>query len=126
MKILCFFLSYSFIICTRSVAQDGLEGTWQGKFDSDYMTSEVSWNFSDQTYELDLENDGSIEVSGRWETKENHLYLWDTGGPMGCPEAQRGEYTFEINENTLRITLVDDICPGRKMMGPGIKWIRKE
>lgn len=126
MKILCYFFCCSFIISFRSFAQDTLEGKWLGTFEGEYINSTVSWIFSDHTYALDLENDGSVEVTGRWETKDDHLYLWDTGGPMGCPVSQRGEYTFQISKNNLQITLVEDICPGRKMMGPNVEWIRQE
>ncbi len=71
-------------------------------------------------------SDGSVEVSGKWEINGIYLYLWDTGGPMGCPETQRGEYTFKLAGNSLKLILVADDCPGRKMMGPNIDWIRKE
>jgi hypothetical protein len=126
MKILHYLFCLLICISSRTYAQDDLLGKWQGTLEGEYYNSTVTWVFSDQTYELDLENDGSIEVVGRWETEGNHLYLWDTGGPMGCPESQRGEYSFVISENMLQLNLLEDICPGRKMMGPNIKWIRKD
>jgi hypothetical protein len=45
---------------------------------------------------------------------------------MACPETERGEYTFELIDNSLKLTLVEDNCPGRKMMEPTIDWNRKE
>ena len=119
-------LFFPLIISFRLSAQNDLEGTWEGKFEGDYMTSQVRWTFTGQIYQLDLENDGSVEVTGRWETEGEHLFLWDTGGPMGCPETQRGEYTYQITGDKLKLALVGDICPGRKMMGPNIEWVKKK
>ncbi len=126
MKKLYFLFFYAFLSPDQIYAQTELAGTWQGKFEGDYMTSEVIWKFLAQSYELDLDSDGSIEVSGKWETDGKRLFLWDVGGPMACPETERGEYTFELIDNSLKLTLVEDNCPGRKMMGPTIDWNRKE
>lgn len=121
-----FFFLTSFLSYTDISAQTVLEGVWQGKFENDFQSSDVTWKFSEQTYELDLASDGSIEVSGKWEAEGNLLYLWDIGGPMACPETQKGKYSFEISDNSLKLTLVEDDCPGRKMIGPNIVWILKE
>lgn len=121
-----FLFLYVFLIPFQMSAQTELEGTWEGKFEGDYMKTDVIWKFSERTYALDMGSDGSIEVSGKLETEGDHLFLWDTGGPMGCPEAQRGDYTFILNGNTLKLTLVEDDCPGRNMMTPNIEWTRKK
>lgn len=84
------------LISFRTFALDNLESKWQGTFYRENFNSTVTWVFSNQTYMLDFENDGSFEVTGRWEMDEDHLYLWDTRGPLGCRESQHGKYTIVI------------------------------
>jgi len=64
-------------------------------------------------------------VEGKYEINDNSLYTWDLSGRMACPDNQKGNYTFEIDGDQLKITLVEDVCPGRSMISPKVKWTRE-
>jgi len=123
LHLLIFILSISFISAANS--QSPLEGIWQGNLESEFQSAQLSWKFSDEKYDLDMNIDGTIEVSGKWEIRDDRLYLWDLSGPMACPESQTGIYDFTITDNTMILSLVEDDCLGRKMMGPNVSWIKK-
>jgi hypothetical protein len=108
-----------------SYSQKRLAGIWKGNFENEFQSTELSWKFIDGRYEMDMNQDGSIEVSGNWEINDNQLYLWDITGPMACPESQKGIYIFDIKGDTLSLKLVEDKCPGRKMMVPNVNWKRE-
>jgi hypothetical protein len=120
-----FILIFYLFSPVKSHSQNDLIGTWVGEFTNDYQTMEITWEFSVDTYHLDMNKDGSIEVSGRWEIQGIELYLWDNSGLMACPETQKGIYKYEISNDILNLTLVEDECPGRRMMGSAIKWIKE-
>lgn len=117
-----------FISCVIGpvLGQNDLEGTWIGKFNNPQgMSLTISWTFDDGTYLMDMNNDGAIEVEGKFEIVSDTLNVWDLKGNMACPENEKGSFTFEINGEALKIALVEDPCPGRSMITPNASWTRK-
>lgn len=122
-----FLISCSFLIFSNTLwAQENLQGKWKGTFSTDYQETPLSWNLTEGGFELDMNADGSVEVSGRWKVEGGQLIVWDTGGPMACDDSVKGLFDYRVKENILKLTLVEDNCPGRKMIMPAVEWRREE
>ncbi len=59
--------------------------------------------------------DGEVVVEGRYTVEENQLEFTDEKGPLACrAEQATGIYKWALDGKTLTLTLVEDICDGRK------------
>ncbi len=109
---------------TNLQAQSKLTGTWEAKFMNDANSMELLFKITEEEgYTLDMNKDGSVEVSGNWKIEGEQIQFEDSGGPMACRSSE-GVYTYQLNGDTLNLTLVQDDCPGRKRMMPSVTWKR--
>ncbi len=112
--------------CMNAYAQSELIGVWKAEFDNGNGLVEVKWNITRDGYEIDLRNDGSVEISGQWKIENNQLILWDTGGPMACADTDKGTYTYSVTGDILKLTLISDNCVGRSKLTPTVTWKREK
>ena len=71
--------------------------------------------------QYDYKYDSEIHVWGLYELKEKRILFNDMGGNI-CGET--GIYNYDINNDTLKFSLVSDVCEGR-INGMSGLWIRK-
>ena len=92
-------------------------GIWQ-KQTSHIITFTVT---AENKQQYDYKYDSEIHVWGLYELKEKRILFNDIGGNK-CDEA--GIYNYDINKDTLKFSLVSDVCEGR-INGMSGLWIRK-
>lgn len=110
-------LSLTFIsVCYFSISfGQSVVGKWTAKApapDGGIVTISASIT-SDGIYHMDFNQNGSIEVKGRYEVLGNQITIWDIEGDMACPPSFKGNYTLTFKNNQMTMTLVDDECEGR-------------
>ena len=66
---------------------------------------------SDNSYEVDLGNDGQIDIIGDYKLNGNQVIINDRPGDTSCEE--EGIYSFSVEGNTLTMKKVKDDCPNR-------------
>ena len=71
--------------------------------------------FKDGIYEL-TNPMGDVAVKGNHEITENIIQFVDKERQMACPENQVGKYRFTLNNNELKMELIEDSCTGRPNM----------
>jgi hypothetical protein len=71
--------------------------------------------------QYDYKYDSEIHVWGLYELKEKRILFNDIGGNI-CDET--GIYNYDLNNDTLKFSLVSDVCEGR-INGMSGLWIRK-
>ena len=108
---------------TNLQAQSKLTGIWEAKFMNDANSMELLFKITEEDYSLDMNKDGSVEVSGKWKIEGEQIQFEDSGGPMACRSAV-GIYKYKLDGDSLNLTLIQDDCPGRKMMMPSVAWTR--
>lgn len=77
--------------------------------------------FSEGRYSF--ENQGRTMVSGTYRTEAGRLELSDDGGPGLC-RLGAGRYTWRESGDTIRFTVVEDPCDGRRSAIPSAAWVR--
>ena len=92
-------------------------GIWQ-KQTSHIITFTVT---AENKQQYDYKYDSEIHVWGSDELKEKRILFNDIGGNI-CGET--GIYNYDINNDTLKFSLVSDVCEGR-INGMSGLWIRK-
>jgi hypothetical protein len=92
-------------------------GIWQ-KQTSHIITFTVT---AENKQQYDYKYDSEIHVWGLYELKEKRILFNDIGGNI-CGET--GIYNCDINNDTLKFSLVSDVCEGR-INGMSGLWIRK-
>ncbi|MGQ0703562.1 MAG: amidohydrolase family protein [Gemmatimonadales bacterium] len=70
-----------------------------------------------------FEAQGRVMVEGAARAENGRLELTDDGGPGLCREGT-GRYAFRLLGDTLRFTLVEDPCAGRRNALPSAMWVR--
>ena len=90
-------------------------GNWNTQVDSpDGGTLKIKASIlADGTYSLDFNQNGSIEVQGKYDLEGNQMTIWDVGGEMACPSDYKGNYSLSFNGNQMIMTLLSDQCEGR-------------
>ncbi|HMQ60291.1 MAG TPA: lipocalin family protein [Flavilitoribacter sp.] len=94
-------------------AQASLTGDWQMSVpteDGGTMKIYVSFG-AGNTYSVDLGGDGTVDITGKYELKDNQVSIKDNGGSEACTGT--GVYKVESSEKTLKMTRVSDSCEGR-------------
>ena len=92
-------------------------GIWQ-KQTSHIITFTVT---AENKQQYDYKYNSEIHVWGLYELKEKRILFNDIGGNI-CGET--GIYNYDINNDTLKFSLVSDVCEGR-INGMSGLWIRK-
>ena len=65
---------------------------------------------ADNSYAVDIMNDGSIDITGKYSVDGSKMTIQDDAG-SDC--TGKGVYTLEISGNSLKMTRVSDACQGR-------------
>lgn len=59
--------------------------------------------------------DGEVVVEGQYVVKEDQLEFTNEKGPLACLTGQAsGIYGWSLDGKTLTLTLIEDVCEGRK------------
>lgn len=81
-----------------------------------------------QTFTADGEHfvsqDGEVLAEGTWTSTSTTIEIVPGSGPIAC--AQAGTYEWEVENDTLTLTAVDDECPDRKAGLDGVPRERVE
>ncbi len=89
-------------------------GTWVVTVPCDCPDQdEMTWKWTvktDRTYEVDLNVDGTVEMTGRYWVDGNKITVQNDGG---CTE--KGTYEFTVEGDHLRVNALDDSCEGRNL-----------
>lgn len=112
MKTLSLFL---LMICfSLNIQAQSLEGNWVTTVPCDCPDKdEVTWQWNvkaDGTYEIDLNLDGTVEMTGRYWVDDNKVTVQND---EGCTE--KGTYEFTVEAGRLRVNALDDSCDGRNL-----------
>ncbi|HEX9727257.1 MAG TPA: hypothetical protein VGA37_01985 [Gemmatimonadales bacterium] len=73
-----------------------------------------------------LSNEDGDLVSGRYAVQADTLEIWDEDGRVACDSHLVGRYLWARWENVLRLSLLEDQCPGRRMAMTSMKFILRE
>ena len=105
--------------CTSVSSSADLIGTWHTA-----QNEQIKSIFkSNNTYEVDLDGDGNTEVKGVYSVHGSRVAISDLKGTQACSGELIGIYRYEINDDTLIFTLIEDGCEDRKN-STGSKWIK--
>jgi len=96
--------------------------TWRSYYSSpvnDSLTHTFSTNqLVNEGYTVGHLNDSEFWESG------GLFYIVHQSGPLNCPVADTGVYSYSIVNDTLNYTLVSDDCLGRTILLPGGPYVR--
>lgn len=98
---------------TLNLSAQNPEGNWVITIPCDCPDKkEMSWQWSvkaDGTYEVDIDLDGTIEVTGKYWVDGNKITVQNDAG---CTE--KGTYEFTPDGDKLWMDPIEDPCEGRK------------
>lgn len=113
--VIVFFLN----ACTSTSSSTELIGTWHTA-----QNEQIKSIFkSNNTYEVDFDGDGNTEIRGVYSVHGSRVAMSDLKGTQACNSELIGIYRYEINDDTLVFTLIEDGCEDRKS-NTGSKWIK--
>lgn len=92
------------------------KGVFVGKFASIEFKADMSFAV---TYE------GQVVVKGKYLVKDNQVVLHDKSGPKACVGVDPGTYEWSMEGDKLSFLLLDDPCPGRRMMLKDATYVKK-
>lgn len=95
-------------------AQTSMTGDWKLELpdgNGNLLTFKVSMK-ADNTYIVDLNNDGTSEVQGKYTVEGDQITMEDTSGEYACT-GQKGIYKFVIEGDKNTLSKVSDACPIR-------------
>lgn len=98
--LLVLFLSLSFSVISFGQSPVG-----------EWLASEAGWkvNFkSDGTYAVDIGVDGSVDITGKYQTESGTITIQDDAG---CTE--KGEYKFGLENGQIWLDPISDPCTDR-------------
>lgn len=78
---------------------------------------------ADLTFSVTYE--GQIVVKGKYVVKDNQVVLHDKSGPKACVGMDPGTYEWSLDGDKLSFLLLDDPCPGRRMMLKDATYVKK-
>ncbi len=89
------------------------------KYQTDMQGSQVTLEFKTDTYSL-CDPDGSELVHGDYKISEGTINISDTGGFIACDSGDIGRYKLTIEEQSMKLTLIEDPCSNRAMIADGV------
>ncbi len=112
------------VLFTSLTAQAQLSNTkWKGQLNLENKI-DVVFDFRKDTLEVTNTQDNSHIETMTYTIQDNLLSLQKTSGRSDCDAATIGKYKFEINNDTLSITLVSDACDDRYPVLDNSKWVK--
>lgn len=92
-------------------SQSELQGTWMMTLETSDGPAVIKFDVLENgTYEVDLGNDGTINVKGVWEVDGNTFKVKDTEGEAGCPDDKGGVFSYKLEGEKVTFTAIDDPC----------------
>lgn len=104
LSILIAILSFSFTL------EEDITGKWL--MDTAYGPLAIHF-MEDGTYNVDLGNDGEIDVFGNYTLSNGEVTFKDNGGKMACPPELEGIYSYTLTGDEMIFHLVSDDCEDR-------------
>lgn len=92
------------------------KGVFVGKFATIDFKADMTFTV---TYE------GQIVVKGKYVVKDNQVVLHDKSGPKACVGMDPGTYEWSLDGDKLSFLILDDPCPGRRMMLKDATYVKK-
>ncbi len=92
-------------------AQSDLVGSWAMDIQLEEGPMPITLELMEGgKFQVDLGNDGSMEIKGEWSVNGKEVTFKDTEGAAACQNDQGGTYAFELNGKTVTFTRVNDPC----------------
>ncbi len=116
---------FIFLVTSTSVTvQAQLKNTkWKGTLNLENKI-DVVFDYRNDTLEvINVRDSSSIEIM-TYTIQNNIFSLQKISGQSDCDNTVIGKYKFEINNDTLSITLVSDDCNDRYPVLDNSKWIK--
>ncbi len=104
--------------CTFENSPSAILGTW---YTGSNQTITTIFS-SDNTYHMDADGDGVMEINGIYSVLGEMVALSDVKEAFGCARQSIGIYKFKISENTLTLEPVEEACDNRKIIASN--WIK--
>lgn len=102
------------VLSAFSIMAQSVEGDWLFKIPTeDGQMMEAKLSMKGGAYDVDLGNDGSVEVKGVYTVDGNTITVQDTEGENACKGDAKGIYNFKVDDKTLVMKRVSDPCEGR-------------
>ncbi|MEZ5042223.1 MAG: hypothetical protein R2828_20160 [Saprospiraceae bacterium] len=113
MKTLKPFLFFSCLCLSFAIQAQSVVGKWKMTIPTDQGTMDILLDIkADNTYSVDLGNDGAIDVNGKYVIDSDQISITDSDGPASCP-GNTGVYKFTVSATDFMMSLVSDPCEGR-------------
>ena len=101
------------LFLTGAIYAQSPVGSWVASGTSD---DGQSWQWkvtlkADNTYDVDLGNDGSADMTGKYTVEGKQITVWNVTGE-GCKG--KGVYMFEVESDKIWMDPVSDECADRK------------
>ncbi|RMF30648.1 MAG: hypothetical protein D6765_02935 [Bacteroidetes bacterium] len=108
-------LSVLLLAAAPLFSQNALTGTWlqQGLDAEGNPNRTVLQILPDGSFQLDLNQDGTFDIQGRYEIDGNQVTIWHVGPDATCPAEQKGLYRYSLDGEYLSMTRISDPCPER-------------
>ena len=100
------------LVCfmTVSISAQSVVGKWKYEFQTENGTLVMSADIkADGTYSLDMGNDGSVEMTGKYTISGDTFTIQDDAGDC----TGKGVYNISIAGDQMTMTRVSDECPNR-------------
>ena len=113
MKAIC--IIFTLILALPAFGQS-IEGSWKisAKDDQGVERTAVITFGSDSSLKVDLNSDGTIDITGNYTLEGDKVTIKDAQGEMACEGA--GTFQYAITGDEMRFSLVQDPCQGRHMI----------
>jgi tetratricopeptide (TPR) repeat protein len=95
--------------------QGTLQATWIKMFGFPQATTMILNLGHDMTFTIQVQPDPEPEVAGTYSVQGNRITFADKEGMFACKEDEgEGIYEFELREEFLELSLIQDSCRGRR------------
>jgi hypothetical protein len=112
-------------IILNSYAQDEPSNQWVGTWTKSMNEASVQFMISsDNTWEVEFTGDDEADVYGTYQISGNQITLTDKGGEYSSDSS--GDYVFQVDNDSLKFTTVDDPVDGRRMLVAGTWTLARE
>lgn len=110
-----------FLMTSFALSAQSMVGTWTYQAttpDGTEVTNTMTMN-EDGTFTVDFASDGKADVLGTYAIDGNQITISDTPEESPC-YGKDGVYSFNIEGDTVTITLIEDACEIRRSDRPMI------
>lgn len=97
---------------------------WKGTLQLDNPT-DVVFDFRTDTLEAFVADDNSSLELMKYSVKDGVLSIQKLSGQSDCDDSIVAKYKFEINDDGLLLTVIEDGCMGRSGVLDKTKWVKE-